>query len=200
MRRKIVSFIVVLALFASMLCSAYAVEERGSTFVWGELYLYAAPNHAYIAFHNASPSVIYIGNYSVECGETITLGTFSDAPNYIYINRELMNIGQYQGAKAVKMDIFIEDFDYAVSAIISVIDSQRIYDASNNNCTHFAMGIWNAVAPSNADISFSFNPHQNATTNFNNFGNGLSSNLYYLERTIYPSEQSVSYQTTISLT
>ena len=199
MRRKIVSFIVVFVLLVSMLCPAYAAEESGSTVVWGELYLYAAPGHAYIAFHNASPSVVYIGHYSVECGETITIGTFSNAVNYIYINRELMSIDQYKNAKAVKMDILIQDFDYAVSAINSVIYSSDSYNAGTNNCTHFAIRVWNSVAPSNADIYFSYDSNVSGSANYNNLCSVLMSNLYYLERTIYPVEQSVSYQTTINI-
>lgn len=200
MKRKIIALMVVLVMVASLVCPAYAAEERGSTIVWGELYLYAAPGHAYIAFHNASTSAVYIGNYSVESGETITIGTFSNYKNYICINHELDKIDDYMSAEAVEMDILIQDFDYAISAINRVIDTHTPYDADDNNCTHFATRVWNAVAPSDADINYTFVPQLGVTTNYNNFCSILQSlGTYYLQRTIYPSWQSVSYTDEISL-
>lgn len=200
MKRRIVALLVALVLVTSMICPAYAAEERGSTVVSAYLSLYAAPGHAYIVFTNVSNSTIYIGGYAVESDETITIGTFSNQTNYVCINYELLNINAYKSAKVVSMDILIQDLDYAISAINSVISTHSVYDANTNNCTHFAMRIWNAVAPSNAYISYTFVPQLGTTTNYSNFCNVLQSlSGYYVYGVTYPTWQSVSGTHRISL-
>ncbi len=204
MKRRLISLLVVLMILVGISSPVFAAEE-GSTFEGGTLFLVAAPAHAFLIFTNHSPMVLYFGDYSVESGETVTIGAFDGTNGDVGINYELnklrINSSAYSGAYSIYMEIEFSNLLSIESDITDAIESYGTYDLSDNNCVKFAVELWNDISPSSTDITFNttltFADKNNPTENeyysyFSKFKSTISTNSTYSIHTNFPTWQSCS--------
>ena len=107
--------------------------------------------HSFIAFKNTSYSSIRVGGLNVGSGHEITIGTWGNKSQHtgIWYNLEsyfVNNTGAYSNRVSLSMSVTQSDIN-TINNIISNNDKWSL----TNNCTSFAIKVWNNV--SNAILS-----------------------------------------------
>ena len=115
--------------------------------VWGLANL----GHAFLSIENISDSEFYIGQKKVAVGETIAIGTWSILDHFgVWYNVESNYIkehNKYDGRVSVTIGIDGDDIETLNSEI-----AKRDKWGVLNNCSRFALSVYNAVANENETI------------------------------------------------
>lgn len=133
---------------AIALVTVYATGERGKVAP-----LLTACGHAYASIRNVSDDTIVLGKgYNLPAGATVTLASWEfDAHAGVWFNIEPTYIDQ---GWFVKRKSVTRRADSAAIARINqyLIDGETDRWTLFDNCTHFAVGLWNAAAEGSDDI------------------------------------------------
>lgn len=146
---------VMLALCLVLCCTVTAFAAETATTV-GTLTIFASNDggssswntsgHAFLAFKNTSSSSITIGGLTVAAGEEITFGTWGNqsAHTGIWYNLEsyfIHNQSAYANRVSLSMSVTQDDVD-DINTIIANNDTWALL----NNCSSFAVKVWNKVS------------------------------------------------------
>ena len=118
----------------------FTYDGKGES-VWGLANL----GHTFLSIENISQDTITIGKKDLNVGETIALGTWSIKEHFgVWYNVESNYIAEhnkYDGRVSITIGITAEDLEKINHAILS-------NDRWNplNNCSHFALHVYNQVA------------------------------------------------------
>lgn len=138
----------------SAVASAASVEPRAAYV--GTLSIFAANDggssawntsgHAFIAFKNTSSSAVRVGGLNVNPGHEITFGSWGnkDAHKGIWYDLESYlanNEGDFGGRVSLSMSVTQSNIN-TINSLISKNDTWSLF----NNCSSFAVKIWNSVA------------------------------------------------------
>lgn len=148
-------FSVMLALCLVLCCSIPAFAAESATTV-GTFTIFASNDggssswntsgHAFLAFENTSSDSITIGGLTVEADEEITFGTWGNqsAHTGIWYNLEsylIHNRSEYANRVSLSMSVTQDDID-DINTIIANNDTWALL----NNCSSFAVKVWNQVS------------------------------------------------------
>lgn len=160
-KKVLMSFLIIGAIILSQSVSAFAlettndIEERGAGDM--TISIYAAINttgsssgvsglgnsHSWIVIKNTGAAKT-IGNYRIAHNSSVSIGTWGNtAPKGIWYNLERKKISQFQNNSNTVYDKMIIS-EAKLSAINNVIKSGNKWSLTNN-CTHFAIRLWNAA-------------------------------------------------------
>ena len=146
---------VMLSLCLVLCCSIPAFAAETTTTV-GTLTIFSSNDggssswnlsgHAFLAFENTSSSDITVGGLTVASGEEITFGTWGnqDAHHGIWYNLEsylINNQNDYANRASLSMSVTQDDVD-EINTIIANNDTWALL----NNCSSFAVRVWNQVS------------------------------------------------------
>lgn len=122
------------------------------------VYIYAAINtkssssgssglgnsHAWIVIKNNTTSQVTVGNYKLNANSSVTVGTWGNTtPTGLWYNKERSKIAEFQNNNnTVYKTTTISTSK--LSKINSTINSSDKWTPFNN-CTHFAIRVWNAT-------------------------------------------------------
>jgi hypothetical protein len=152
----LVLLLLIFSLSATLLGSKASYEEV-------ELSIYSSGSwnssiygigHSFLMFKNVSGSNIYVGGMKLENGDSLTLGTSSkdvfedvwyDSDSGITYNKEFTDSFLYGPSSAPSLTITIDSTD--ILAINDLLEDNDEYNVFTDNCTHFALDVWNLVAP-----------------------------------------------------
>lgn len=146
---------IVLTICLVLCCSIPAFAAETATMV-GTLTIFSSNDggssalnmsgHAFLAFENTSSSDVTVGGLTVAPGEEITFGTWGnqDAHHGIWYNLEsyaINSLGNYANRVSLSTDVTQDDID-EINTIITNNDTWGLF----NNCSSFAVRVWNQVS------------------------------------------------------
>ncbi len=152
--RKSLAVILAVCMVICYSVTAFADEARASTV--GTLTIFSSNDggnsswntsgHAFISFKNTSSSSIKFGGLNVGAGHEITIGTWGNKSNHvgIWYNLEsyfVNNQNAYSNRVSLSMDVTQAN----INTINNLISKNDTWTALNN-CSSFAVKIWNAVS------------------------------------------------------
>lgn len=152
--KKLFALFLAVCVVFSCSVTAFAAEPRATTV--GTLTIFASNDggssswntsgHAFISFKNTSSSSITVGGLSVGAGHEITIGTWGNKSGHvgIWYNLEsyfVNNQDSYSNRVSLSMSVTQANVD-TINTLISKNDSW----SALNNCSSFAVKIWNAVS------------------------------------------------------
>lgn len=100
--------------------------------------------HAWIVITNYG-SAKKIGNYNVPYNGSVTIGTWGNTtPKGLWYNKERNRISDFQNNNNT---VYLQTtmYESQISSINNVINNGNSWNLLTNNCTHFAIRIWNAA-------------------------------------------------------
>ena len=127
-------------------------QTRGSYFEVGVLTIVARQGHAFLVLENTSTMDYDIGPYTVDPGETITIGTFPKLDplrprSGIYFNLEAYGVYEepyvYYGRYSMSTGLEYADI-LSIDAYISTPSNNTWMEG--RECYVFAVSVWNLVA------------------------------------------------------
>ena len=137
-----------------------AEETRGSYVEAARVTLYSAAGHSFVSFENLTNSSLTIGVYTVQGGESITIGTWSARYGRqfggVWYNLEshLVSNGSHFGntLASITVGFQLDELDALVERMTDFI---LTHDTHNSNylCSKFALGLWNAALDGNLSIT-----------------------------------------------
>lgn len=124
---------------------------------------FSKSGHAFLSFKNTSAQQIKIGGLNVNSGHEITFGTWGSKPAEYTIEPDIKwHKGIWYDLEAYLIN-YDNDLSDRVSLSINITmdDVQNInliisicdYWSLKENCSSFALAIWNYIAPNNLDLS-----------------------------------------------
>lgn len=153
-KRKFLAVILAICMVLCCSVTAFAAEPKATTV--GTLTIFSSNDggnsswntsgHAFISFKNTSSSSITVGGLSVGSGHEITIGTWGNKSNHvgIWYNLEsyfVNNQSAYSNRVSLSMSVTQANID-TINTLISNNDTWTAL----NNCSSFAVKIWNAVS------------------------------------------------------
>ena len=155
--KRLICFLLSVIMALSMSVSVFAAEAppAASTTV-GTLTIFSSNDggnsswdtsgHAFIAFKNSSSSSVTVGGLNVGAGHEITIGTWGNKSQHtgIWYNLESYfanNNSAYGNRVSLSMSVTQSDID-TINSIISKNDKWSL----TNNCSWFAVKVWNSVS------------------------------------------------------
>lgn len=163
--RRLVSVVLTMCLVLCCLASSLAVEAATNV---GTLTVFAyndggssswnTSGHAFLAFENTSNSKVTIGGLTVKSGEGITFGTWGNqsAHNGIWYNLESYFINVLsESTNHVSLSTSVTSDDVSsINTIIAENDKWGLF----NNCSSFAVKVWNEVSSTTLSAGFPNTP------------------------------------------
>ncbi len=112
--------------------------------------------HSFLMFENYSDESYMVGHYSLDPGETVTVGTWGNLPDGkgVYYNLEAYCVntyGYWSGRVSLKMDYTESELD----TFTSYINANNTW-TYRKNCSFFAERIWNSVASGSDEVNAGF--------------------------------------------
>ena len=116
----------------------------------GQLTIYSCSGtHAFISFKNTSSDPYDLGSLRLGRGAEVTIGTWGNKPSHVgiwynlesYLHHEV-DSSVFSGRVSLTMSVDRDD--------VNIIDNLILANdtwSQNNNCSSFAVKIWNAVSP-----------------------------------------------------
>ncbi len=155
--KKFVYFLLSMIMILSTSITAFAAEVQPvADSTLGTLTIFASNDggssswntsgHAFIAFKNSSSSSVRVGGLNVGSGHEITIGTWGNKSQHqgIWYNLEsyfVNNNSAYGNRVSLSMSVTQSDID-TINSIISNNDKWSL----TNNCSSFAVKVWNSVS------------------------------------------------------
>lgn len=154
--KKLVSLALSAIMVVGMSIPAFAAEVQPAATTVGTLTIFSSNDggssswdtsgHAFISFKNSSSSSVTVGGLNVGSGHEITFGTWGNQPQHtgIWYNLESYfanNAGAYGNRVSLSMSVTQNDIN-TVNSIISKNDKWAL----TNNCSSFAVKVWNGVS------------------------------------------------------
>lgn len=122
------------------LLTLYTFDGKGE----GRLGL-ANLGHSFLSVENISSDTIKVGKVDLRAGDSITIGTWSIKAHFgVWYNVESVyidTIDKYNGRISITAGINQNDIDKMNEFILS-----HDYWSPTNNCSNFALNLWNTVA------------------------------------------------------
>ncbi len=129
-----------------LLLSIYTFDGKGE-----ESLGLANLGHAFLGVENISNETIKVGKYSLAPKETVTFGTWSIQAHFgVWYNVEsvyIKTIDKYNGRVSVTAGLDLESVDKMNNFILS-----HDFWSPINNCSNFALNLWNTVAEENEQL------------------------------------------------
>lgn len=120
--------------------SLFTYDGSGES-VWGLMNL----GHSFLSIENVSSENIKLLNKTIEPGETIAIGTWSILEHFgVWYNVEsnyIVQHNKYDGRLSITIGIGEDDIE-KISSFIAEKDTWNPI----NNCSYFALNLWNKVA------------------------------------------------------
>lgn len=154
--KKLVSLVLSLIMVVGMSVTTFAAEVQPAATTVGTLTIFSSndggssswdtSSHAFIAFKNSSSSSIRVGGLNVGAGHEITFGTWGNKSQHtgIWYNLESYfanNASAYGNRVSLSMSVTQSNID-TINDIISKNDKWSL----TNNCSSFAVKVWNSVS------------------------------------------------------
>ena len=107
--------------------------------------------HSFLSVENISEDTIKVGKVEVPAGDSISIGTWSIKAHFgVWYNVESVYIStcnKYDGRISITAGINIQDLDTINDFILS-----HDYWTPTNNCSNFALNLWNSVAGDDEEL------------------------------------------------
>lgn len=107
--------------------------------------------HAFVSIENVSGDTLNILDKELASGETIAIGTWSIKEHFgVWYNVEsnyIIEHNKYDGRLSITIGVSMEDIE-TISSYIADKDYWNIF----NNCSKFALNLWNTVATETEEI------------------------------------------------
>lgn len=154
--KKFLSVIISVVMIFMLSVPAYATDIEPMATTVGTVTVFASNDggdsswntsgHAFIAFKNTSSSSIRVGGLNVGSGHEITLGTWGNKNGHvgIWYNLEsylVNNGGAYGNRVSLSMNVTQSNIN-TINDIISNNDAWSL----TNNCSSFAVKVWNSIS------------------------------------------------------
>lgn len=154
--KKFLSFLLSLVMICAISVPAFAADIEPMATTVGTVTVFSSNDggssswntsgHAFIAFKNTSSSSIRVGGLNVGAGHEITFGTWGNKDGHtgIWYNLESYfanNQGAYGNRVSLSMNVTQSDID-TINNIISNNDTWSL----TNNCSSFAVKVWNSIS------------------------------------------------------
>ena len=110
--------------------------------------------HAWIYLENITDHDLFIGAYTLKSGGGVVVETSSssDDGDGIFYNWGAYVISEY-GNYTNRISLTTNITDVDITKINEILSVSNRYNVFNNNCTTFAMRVWNEIAPSIMHVS-----------------------------------------------
>ena len=185
--KRFITLVVVVMLLFSISVTAYASEiQPRIDFVatmkvvsftgGGVASSFGYNGHSFLIFTNTWTSPITVGHFPVAPGESITIGTFGNRANHVGI---WYNIEGCLGTSTTTYALVTALTVAELQQVNQTINSNDSWSALSNNCSAFAVKVWNSV--SSVDIS-GWNPADVVSS--------IRSQDYYVTNVAIPSKTS----------
>lgn len=159
--KSMLALVVAVSLVFAFSTPAMAAEDpRGSTVYAAQVILHSASGHSFITFENLTTLPLTIGVYTVQGGESITIGTwsarFGRSAGGVWYNLEsyYLSEGYNFGDTLVSAtaSFQLDELSALVSRMTNFILS---HDSHNSNylCSNFALGLWNTAVEESLSIA-----------------------------------------------
>ncbi len=169
MKKKLVSYLTIIAVIITFCMNVHAYASNENILadsslidpIVGELTIFASNDggssainisgHAFLMFKNVSSSAIKIGGLTVAANKTITFGTWGNKSQHtgIWYNLESYLVIQ-QGAYSNRVSLTTYISESQISSLNSLISSNDKWSLTNN-CSSFAVKIWNTFSSKSLD-------------------------------------------------
>lgn len=112
--------------------------------------------HTFLAYKNTTKGRVKLGGILVGAGEEMTFGTWGNKSQHkgVWYNLELYGYKKqsaYKNRVSLSLSVTSDEFG-KISSFINANDTWSL----TNNCSTFAVRIWNDIAPSSKDLDAGF--------------------------------------------